>query len=88
MIKVLDCIADNLFKSNTTTVNDSPGFQYTFPISSFCRLMKLASMGDFVYVCDLQQQRGIEFVVPFASNGLASVVVVADVGQKGGHSPL
>lgn len=74
---MIECIADNLFKSNTAAVNNSPGFSYCFTISSFCRLMKLASMGEHIYVCDLGQQRGIEFVVPFTGQGLASVVVLA-----------
>lgn len=42
--------------------------------------MKLASMGEFVYVCDIGNLRGIEFVVPFTPQsglgGLASVLVI------------
>jgi hypothetical protein len=55
-------------------VNNTPGFLYSITVSSLCRLMKLASMGEYVYVCDLGKLLGIEFVVPLA-HGLASVVV-------------
>lgn len=43
--------------------------------------MKLASMGEFIYVCDLGQLKGIELVVPFGTQtglgGMASVVVLS-----------
>ena len=74
----MGCISDKPFKSNTTPVNNTPGFLYIFPVSTFCRLMKLASMGEHVYVCDIGKLVGLEFIVLFnVGGGLASMVVVA-----------
>jgi hypothetical protein len=74
VVQVLECITDNLFKSHTISVNNTPGFLYSITVSSLCRLMKLASLGEYVYVCDIGRLLGIEFVVPLPI-GLASVVV-------------